>query len=191
MSASSPNRSARLNLLAMAAIVVGFPVAAWVLYLTWRPTAFVNYGELITPVPLAQLPAQGDAALADLARMRGKWVLLTVDGGACDNYCQRKLYVIRQLRLTQGKEMERIERAWLVDDDAPPEPALEQAYAGTARIAARGSAVLRALPAAGSARDHVYLIDPLGNVMLRYPRDPDPNRMKKDLGRLLRASRIG
>jgi cytochrome oxidase Cu insertion factor (SCO1/SenC/PrrC family) len=176
----------------MAAIAIGFPVAAWVLYLTWRPTSFVNYGELITPVPLAQLSVPGgDAALADLGRLKGKWVLLTVDGGACDDYCQRKLYVIRQLRLTQGKEMERIERAWLVDDDAAPSPALEQEYAGTARIAARGSAVLGALPAAGTPRHHVYLIDPLGNVMLRYPRDADPNRMKKDLARLLRASRIG
>jgi cytochrome oxidase Cu insertion factor (SCO1/SenC/PrrC family) len=175
----------------MAVIAIGFPVAAYVLYLTWRPTSFVNYGELITPVPLAQLSAPGDTALADLARLKGKWVLLTVDGGACDDYCQRKLYVIRQLRLTQGKEMERIERAWLVDDDGVPGAALDQEYQGTARIAARGSAVLRALPAGGSARDHVYLIDPLGNVMLRYPRDPDPNRMKRDLARLLRASRIG
>jgi cytochrome oxidase Cu insertion factor (SCO1/SenC/PrrC family) len=175
----------------MAAVAIGFPLAAYVLYLTWRPTSFVNYGELIPPVPLAQLSAPGDAALADLARLKGRWVLVTVDGGACDDYCQRKLWVIRQLRLTQGKEMERIERAWLVDDDAVPVPALEREYEGTARIAARGSAVLRALPAGGSARDHVYLIDPLGNVMLRYPRDPDPNRMKRDLARLLRASRIG
>jgi cytochrome oxidase Cu insertion factor (SCO1/SenC/PrrC family) len=175
----------------MAAIAILPPVVAYVLYLTWRPSSFVNYGELITPVPLAQLPAPGDAALADLARLKGKWVLLTVDGGACDDYCQRKLYLIRQLRLTQGKEMERIERAWLIDDDATPSAALEREYAGTARIAARGSAVVRALPGSGSVRDYVYLIDPLGNVMLRYPRDPDPNRMKKDLGRLLRASRIG
>jgi cytochrome oxidase Cu insertion factor (SCO1/SenC/PrrC family) len=175
----------------MAAVAIGFPLAAWVLYLTWRPTSFVNYGELISPVPLAQLSAPGDAALADLGRLKGRWVLLTVDGGACDDYCQRKLYVIRQLRLTQGKEMERIERAWLVDDAAVPGPALQQEYAGTTLIGARGSAVLRALPAMGSPRDHVYLIDPLGNVMLRYPRDADPNRMKKDLARLLRASRIG
>jgi cytochrome oxidase Cu insertion factor (SCO1/SenC/PrrC family) len=175
----------------MAAVAIGFPLAAYVLYLTWRPTSFVNYGELIPPVPLAQLSAPGDAALADLARLKGRWVLVTVDGGACDDYCQRKLWVIRQLRLTQGKEMERIERAWLVDDDATPSPALEQEYAGTARIAARGSAVLGALPAAGTPRHHVYLIDPLGNVMLRYPRDADPSRIKKDVTRLLKVSRVG
>jgi cytochrome oxidase Cu insertion factor (SCO1/SenC/PrrC family) len=175
----------------MAAIAVLPPVVACLLYFTWRPASLINYGELIAPVALAEFRATGDAALTDLARLRGKWVLLAVDGGACDGYCQRKLYLMRQLRLTQGKEMERIERAWLVDDEAAPNPALEREYAGTTRIAARGSAVVGALPASGSVRDHVYLIDPLGNVILRYPRDPDPSRMKKDLARLLRASRIG
>jgi cytochrome oxidase Cu insertion factor (SCO1/SenC/PrrC family) len=191
MSESKPNRSARLNLLAMAAIVVVPPIAATILYFTWRPTAFVNYGELITPVPLAQVAPPGDPALVELDRLKGKWVLLTVDGGACDDYCRHKLYLVRQLRLTQGKEMERIERAWLIDDDAATSPALLQEYQGTARIPARGSALLATLPVAGALHDHVWLIDPLGNLMLRYPRDPDPNRMKKDLARLLRASRIG
>jgi hypothetical protein len=59
------------------------------------------------------------------------------------------------------------------------------------QIRASRSALMRALPVGGALRDHIYLIDPLGNVMLRYPRDPEPNRMKKDLSRLLRASRIG
>jgi cytochrome oxidase Cu insertion factor (SCO1/SenC/PrrC family) len=129
--------------------------------------------------------------MSELARLKGKWVLLSVDGGACDEYCQRKLYVLRQLRLTQGKDMERIERAWLVDDDAPTGPAVLDEYKGTARIPARGSALLGALPSAGSLRDHVYIVDPLGNLIMRYPRDADPNGMKKDLARLLRASRIG
>jgi cytochrome oxidase Cu insertion factor (SCO1/SenC/PrrC family) len=191
MSASTPSRSGRLSLLAMTAIVVLPPIVAYVLYSTWRPSALMNYGELIKPVPLAEVVVPADAAMSQLGRLKGKWVLLTVDGGACDGYCQRKLYILRQLRLTQGKDMERIERAWLVDDDAPTGPGVLEEYKGTARIPARGSALLGVLPFAGSMRDHVYIIDPLGNLIMRYPRDPDPNGMKRDLARLLRTSRIG
>jgi hypothetical protein len=175
----------------MAAMVVLPPIVAYLLYLSWRPTSLMNYGELIKPVPLAEAVPATDPALRELSKLKGKWVLVTVDGGGCDDYCQRKLYTLRQLRLTQGKEMERIERAWLVDDDAATGPALLEEYPGTARIPARSSALLGALPSAGSLRDHIYIIDPLGNLIMRYPRDPDPNRMKTDLARLLRASRIG
>jgi hypothetical protein len=175
----------------MAAVVAVPPIVAYVLYASWRPNSLTNYGELIKPVSLAEALAPADPAMSGLGKLRGKWVLLTVDGGACDEYCRRKLYVLRQLRLTQGKDMERIERAWLVDDDAATGSGIMEEYKGTARIPVRGSALLGALPSAGSPRDHVYIIDPLGNLMMRYPRDPDPNGMKRDLARLLRASRIG
>jgi hypothetical protein len=186
MSDDARRRSARRNLIAIAAVAL-FPfVGSLLLYLFWTPGAHVNYGELIEPVPLAQA-----AAPPQLQALRGKWVFLTVDAGACDDYCRRKLYVMRQVRLTQGKEMERVERAWLVDDGARPPAEVQREYAGTHLIDAPGNALIQRLAGGGSARDHLFIIDPLGNVMLRYPRDPDPNRVKQDLARLLRASRIG
>ena len=114
-----------------------------------------------------------------------------VDSGTCDDWCRRKLYIMRQVRLTQGKDMDRVERAWLLDDAAAPAAVLVSEYAGTYLLQAPGSALLAKLPATGSVRDHIYLVDPLGNLVLRYPRDADPSRIKKDLSRLLRASRIG
>lgn len=175
----------------MVAIVALPPLVAYMLYLNWRPESRMNYGELIKPVPLAEAVPASDPAMLELAKLRGKWVLLTIDGGGCDDYCRSKLYIVRQLRLTQGQDLERIERAWLVDDTSASDPALLEEYRGTVRVAAHNSVLLTALPVASRLRDHIYLIDPLGNVMLRYPRDPDPNKMKKDLNRLLRASRIG
>lgn len=175
---------ARFNLIAIAA-VAALPLAgSYLLYLLWTPTAFVNYGELIGPTALAEL----QAAAAPV--FKGKWVLLMVDSGKCDDYCQRKLYAMRQLRLTQGKDMERIERAWLLDDVTAPSASILDEYKGT-QLLAMNPALLGKLPVIGSVRDHIYLVDPLGNVMMRYQRDADPNRMKKDLARLLRASRIG
>ena len=87
--------------------------------------------------------------------------------------------------------MERIERVWLILDEAPLETQLMREYEGTRLLRASGSPLLREFPASGGVRDHIYLIDPLGNLMLRFPEDVDPRKMHKDLVRLLRASRIG
>ena len=175
---------ARFNLIAIAAIAALPLVGSYLLYFLWTPTAFINYGELVGPTPLVELQT-GTAP-----ELKGRWVFLMVDSGRCDDYCQRKLYVMRQVRLTQGKDMERIERVWLLDDGTAPTASTLEQYKGT-RVLLMAPALAAKLPAVSSVRDHIYLVDPLGNVMMRYPRDADPNRMKKDLARLLRASRIG
>jgi cytochrome oxidase Cu insertion factor (SCO1/SenC/PrrC family) len=176
----------------IAAVAVAPMLAAYALYYSWRPTAFTNYGELITPTPIANIVVrQPDGSEFRLDAFKGKWVLLMVDAGSCNEFCRRKLYDMRQVRLTQGKDMDRIERAWLVDDNGQPTEAIIAQYAGTHIVAAQGSPLLSQLPAGGSIRDHIYVVDPLGNLMLRYPRGADPSRMKKDIIRLLKASRIG
>jgi len=122
--------------------------------------------------------------------LKGRWVMLQVDASGCAEPCRRKLYQMRQVRLTQGIEMGRIERVWLVRDDGPVEPELLREYDGT-HVARAGSATIAALAAEREAADHIYLIDPLGNLMLRFPKDADPSRMKKDLERLLKVSTTG
>jgi cytochrome oxidase Cu insertion factor (SCO1/SenC/PrrC family) len=149
-----------------APIVLG--TAAYVL--GWYPGAPSNYGELLEPRPVSGFES-----------LRGKWVLVAFDAAACDAYCERKLYFMRQVRRAQGKDMDRVERVWVVIDGAKPRPQLLAAIEGT-RID-KGHA---AFP--GNAVDHVYLIDPFGNLMLRFPRDPDPSKMIKDLQRLLKYS---
>jgi hypothetical protein len=163
------------NKVVLIGIVCLAPVlAGWALYLSgWRPAETGNYGELIAPRPLSGAPFDA---------LRGKWVLATFDTAACDAYCERKLYFMRQVRRTQGKEMGRIERLWAITDGGKPRPELLAAIEGT-RVAALNDQAF--------SPDYIYLIDPLGNLMLRFPRDPDPSRMVKDLQRLLRYSRIG
>jgi hypothetical protein len=168
-------------------------VLAYLAYYFWIPEARMNYGELIEPARPLPDPA---LTLADgrpfrLAALRGKWVLILVNPGACDEACQRRLYHMRQVRRAQGKNMERIERVWLVSDDAPLDPAMTQAFEGTYFVRAAGSRVLREPPLAGESAGHIYLADPLGNLMLRFPREADPNRMRRDIERLLKVSQIG
>ena len=105
----------------MAAVTVLPAFAAYALYYLWRPTAFTNYGQLLPPTSLTDLVArQPDGVEFKFAALRGKWLYVVVDSGVCDQYCRHKLYTIRQVRLTQGKEMDRIDRIWLIDDDRPP-----------------------------------------------------------------------
>jgi cytochrome oxidase Cu insertion factor (SCO1/SenC/PrrC family) len=167
-------------------------VAAWITYYFWMPSARMNYGDLVTPphaLP-AVLGTREDGRPLTRGDLRGKWAMVQVDGGDCRAACSRKLYNMRQVRLAQGKNMDRIERVWLVADDAPLAADDPELYKGMLVARVRDAAALD-LPAEADLRDHVYLVDPLGQVMLRFPRDADPTRMRKDIARLLRASQIG
>lgn len=182
----------RSKLLLIAAVAAAPVLAAYAVFHLWRPSAFTNYGQLLPPAPIADaIFRQSDGSEFRLDALKGKWVLLMVDSGVCDAYCRRKLYQMRQVRLTQGKDMERIERTWLIDDGTPPSNELVVEYQGTHIIPARGNWLLSQLPAEVSVHDHIYIVDPLGNLMMRYPRDADASKIKKDVTRLLKVSGVG
>jgi hypothetical protein len=185
----SPRRSNLTLWLILAVCVLPF-IASVALYLFWRPDSFVNYGDLIEPLPLSETTLktlEGGALRFD--EMRGKWVFLTVDGGTCDEYCRKKLYWMRQVRLAQGADQERIERLWLVTDGTVPAAELAVESEDVRTVVLADPSFVGNLPAPASPAEHIYLVDPLGNLMMRYPRDLDPNRMKKDVGKLLRLSK--
>ena len=186
-------RKSQRMLLLVAAVCIAPFVASWALYFFWQPSGRINYGELVegVTVPVAALASATEGKPFDFAQLRGRWVFVTVDSGACDDYCQKKLWKMRQVRLTQGKYLERIERVWLVSDAQSVAATVIKEYDGTWIAAAQNTAPLKTFPFRDVQRDHIYLVDPLGNVVLRFPKDADPSRMKKDLERLLRVSRIG
>jgi len=180
-------------LLLVAAVCIAPFVASFALYFFWQPSGRINYGELVegVHVPAGKLTLTGSGKPFDFAQVHGRWLFVTIDSGACDDYCKNKLWKMRQVRLTQGKYLERIERVWLLTDAQSVAANLLKEYEGTWIAGAQGNAILKAFPYHDAQRDHIYLVDPLGNVVLRYPKDADPSRMKKDLTRLLRVSRIG
>ncbi len=188
-------RRARIKMLAILAVCAAPVIASYLTYYVIQPEGRTNYGTLIEPQrELSDLQASGlDASAMSLSQFRGKWVLLTVDAGACGKSCEDKLYAIRQVRLTTGKDRDRIERVFLVSDAGTPDARLQREYEGTAFARIDPKAALAAFPAApgGEPSDHIFVIDPLGNLMMRFPSNADPNRMKKDIAKLLRASRIG
>ena len=191
MSNEKPKKS-RLSLWLLIALCTAPVVASYVAFYFMPPSGHVNYGELIEarPLPDARL-ALADGTPLQWHQLKGKWLMVIVDSGTCDAECQRKLLYLRQVRLAQGKNMDRVERVWLITDAALPADPVVREFQGTWLIRAAGSEFLRQFPAQRAAADHIYVIDPLGNLMLRFPRDADPRKMVKDIARLLKISRIG
>ena len=189
--------SGRWKLFAIIAICASPMIASYLTYYVIKPQAKTNYGTIIDSavhsIPSALQTTALDGAATPLSTFEGKWLLLQVDSGACATPCQRKLYDMRQLRLTQGRERDRIERVWLITDTVPLDTTLIRGFDGTRMLRAQPSAVNSWLPveAGANASDYLYVVDPLGRLMMRFPKNRDPNQIKKDLGKLLRASSIG
>ena len=197
------NARARLLLVLLALLFLSGSVIAFVLLQSgWRPAQTKNYGELVQPArPLAnvELDMLGGPRM-QLDELKGKWTLVYFGSAECLRPCTDNLYKIRQIAAAQGRESHRVQRLMVVTDTT----ALDmlrytvKEYPGM-RVAVGPAAAVRrlagqfALPA-GSPLDslnRVYIVDPLGNLMMSYPADADPRRMNKDLGLLLKASQIG
>lgn len=180
--------SGRRTLFLIAALALAPIVAAYVVYYLFPRQPRANYGTLLATAPAPQIVGKNaDGSSFRLDDLHGRWVLLWGMRGSCDSACEKMLYATRQARTMQGKDQDRIVRLWVVVGDTMPAPALVTQQPGLIVVHATESA-LDALPGGRSA---LYVIDPLGNLVLRYPEDPDIRGVANDLGRLLKASRIG
>ncbi len=181
-----------LVLLACAAPVI----ASYLTFYILRPEGRSNYATLIEPsrampteLPLTDLEGRSVSA----ASLRGQWLLVVVGRGACDSDCEQRLFMQRQLREMTGRERDRIDKLWLVIDDASIAPKLRAALA-----AVPATQVLRVPPAAlqqwlvpapgESLESHLYVVDPMGQWMMRAPLQAHPEKFKRDIDKLLRAS---
>ena len=233
----------RFTLWLIVAVCIAPVVLSYMFYYGVRPDERTNYGDLVQPQRnLAALPitplvqpetesgfldvlrvTEGSEPRATLDRLedfRGRWLIIRVGPSNCGEDCQKALWIMRQVRLTTGRDRDRVERLWLVTDNTSPDQAVLTDYQGTWVLGVSPEAVQTAwsqrvhLPAQPSgqvslqgvssktvseleslnplsAETSFWLVDPLGNLMMRFPQDPDPAKMKKDLIRLLKASRIG
>jgi len=188
--------SGRLTMLLVLLACAAPVVASYLAYYVIRPDTRSNYGTLT--VPTRTLPAA--LPLADLegsavapGSLHGQWLLVVVGPGACGAGCEQRLLFQRQLRETLGRERDRVDKVWLVTDAAPLPAALREAVTTGVPVRvlrAPREAIARWLePESGrTLEDHLYLVDPMGEWMMRWPAEPEPTKVKRDLERLLRAS---
>ena len=173
--------------------IVGLPSIVGLL--TFRTSGrehTTNYGTIVEPNPL---PAEELAEIGGhrftFSALRGRWILVMPASTACEDACRQRLYLMRQIRTALGKDMGRVERVWLLTDAGEPDGALLAAHPGLHAVRADASAAAALMKQQESAASGFFLVDPMGNLMLRYPDRPDARRVLKDLEHLLRLSRVG
>jgi cytochrome oxidase Cu insertion factor (SCO1/SenC/PrrC family) len=169
----------------------------------WHPGGRVNAGDLIQParpLPELALPLAASASASASGEtnprfLEGKWTFLYVQHGRCADECRRHLYDTRQVRLALDREMNRVQRVFIGDSDCCDLKELQAAHPDllTIRASPADEPLLALLPTVSGAANsqRVYLIDPLGNLMMFYAPDAKSKGMLEDMKRLLRLSSIG
>ncbi|MES2958530.1 MAG: hypothetical protein V4792_10090 [Pseudomonadota bacterium] len=171
-------------------------IASYLTYYVLRPDGRSNYASLIEPsraIPAALPLTDLEGRPVSAASLKGQWLLVVVGRAGCDSDCEQRLFMQRQLREMTGRERDRIDKLWLVTDDAPIAPALRAALASTpaTQVLRVPPAALQEwlVPAAGeSLESHLYVVDPMGQWMMRAPPQAQPAKFKRDIDKLLRAS---
>jgi cytochrome oxidase Cu insertion factor (SCO1/SenC/PrrC family) len=186
----------RLKMLIVLLVCASPVIASYFTYFVIRPEGRTNYGELILPtreIP-ATLPLETlDAGAVLPASLRGQWLLVVVMPSSCDAACEKRLLTQRQLREMLGRERDRLDKVVLVVDDGALKPELQTALltAPTANVmrVPREALAQWLAPAAGRAlEEHLYVVDPMGQWMMRMPPEAEPQRVMRDLSKLMRAS---
>ncbi|HQU97334.1 MAG TPA: hypothetical protein PLV19_00315 [Nitrosomonas sp.] len=183
-------KSNRRKFLLLLVVMCTPVIISYALYfMDYRPQS-KNYGDLI---PIVKVSGKGtniaDNTILRMKDLHGKWILVTVDSGDCNEACKNKLYYMRQVRTVQGKEKHRIERLWLINNSVKPSAELMKEYEGTYFVNA-DSEILDFIETKEEQTKHIYLIDPIGNLMMRFPENVDGTKMGHDIKRLLHVSQL-
>jgi len=196
-------RSTRRTLLIVLALfALPVAIATYMYAGSWRPAKTGNYGELIQPpreVPDMPLTSMNGSSLR-FADLKGRWSLVYVSPGKCEATCLKRLYYIRQIHTAFAKELERIQEVLITLDTAPDAGLVERIkeYPRVKIISGpQASLAILADKFRGSADKNedmtgrIYIIDPQGFIMMRYPAEPDPSGIRRDVEKLLKYSWVG
>lgn len=185
----------RWKMIAVLLVCASPVIASYFTYYVVRPDGRRNFGELITPQrPIPAMPTVDlDGKAGELTALRKQWLLISASDAACAAPCQQRLYFQRQLREALGKEKGRMDRVWLITDKAAVDPKLRPALLEAIAVRVPADQLAAWLPPAAGQRleEHLYLVDPLGNLMMRFPANMDAAgaaKAKRDIDRVLRAS---
>lgn len=199
----NPAPRSRSQIWVLLAVFFAPLVIAFVLYYGlegWRPSGQTNHGELVQPpqpLPESDLPS-GTAQPLSASVFKGKWTLVYIGAGDCDARCREALTLIRQTRLALNDDLPRVQRAFLVTQACCDQDYLETEHAGLLLGSLEGEAgaafretFQKAISQPIETAGRIYIVDPLGNLMMSYPRESEPKGLLNDMKKLLKLSHIG
>jgi len=196
-------RRSRIKLIGVLLIFAGPLFLAFVWLQMVKSGAVVatsTHGELISPArPLSAFELQDvDGKAFGPDQLNSVWTLLYFTRGQCSERCETNLYHMRQVRLSLNKNMTRVQRVAVVSGSSDISSELLTEHPGLTAVSGSASAVQafatqfeQAESSLPVIKDAIYLVDPLGNLMMRFPPDLNPKSMLEDLKHLLKVSRIG
>lgn len=183
----------RRTLLVLAALFFVPLAASFILYYSgWRPAGGSNNGELLDPV--RQLPPGTESVLDGLTPEARNWALIYVGDGRCDEDCRRSLVFARQTRLSLNKEMTRVNRAFFATRNCCDLAYIDAEHQGLKVRDAGDAESLDGLLAVFPQDDrqhYLFIVDPLGNIVMRYDTRKEPRKLLDDMKKLLKLSHIG
>lgn len=192
-------KSNRKNLLLVLAVFALPVVVATLMYVTgWKPSSTGNYGELIHPARfIEELSLKSmDGKPVKFSELHGKWTMLYFDTAACPEDCVKQLYVMRQTHISQGKDQDRIQRIFILTDVKAVDTLKTKLteYSDMLVLTGEKSVLAKLTQDFGmnaqvdAGQGNIYLMDPMGNLMMRYSPNIAPAGIRKDLVRLLKYS---
>ena len=175
----------RLTVLAIVAVCVLPLLAALYFRYVSPPSVKATVGQPLDPVPLPFGSLQRvDGSALEHPQVSAKWLVIVAAPGGCDERCQHTLYLTRQARTAQGRNMARIDRLWVITDATTPAPGLMAAHPDLVLVKATDAQVLQVL--GGRDSRHINLVDRRGQLVFRYSDDPEPKAFIRELQRLIR-----
>jgi hypothetical protein len=186
-------RMGRIKMVLLMLVAASPVILSYFTYYVIRPEGRQNYGELIEPlrpIPAGLKGVNAQRQEVELTSLKNQWLFVSVGDSLCDERCQNHLYYQRQIREGLGKEKDRLDWVWLRTGSPELSEVLQLATAQAVVLHMQAqdiAAWLEPAPGYGLA-DHLFVVDPMGNWMMRFPAQADPKQMRRDINRLLRAS---
>lgn len=200
---NNPIASGKRNPYTVWFVVIAFiapVILAYVMFFFVEVKSFVNHGEILNPIihiSEFQLTDAGDEIIPR-DKLTYKWRLISFIGKDCDQLCETRLYDTRQIHTSLGKDQHRLIRMFVHLEPAGEAltKLIEQTHANVIHVNGDADAIIRALgnnirENVGINNNETYIMDPMGNVMMRFTQDQPNREFLYDLKKLLKASQIG
>jgi len=175
-------------------------VLAYIVFFFVDVKSYINHGEILNPIvhiTSFELTDENNAIIPK-EKLTYKWSLISFVGKTCDEKCEARLYDTRQIHTSLGKNQHRLSRMFVHFKPAGEAltKLIDEKHGTVIHVNGDESIIIKALgdnvhDGIGITNNETYIMDPMGNIMMRFTIDQPNKEFLYDLRKLLKASQIG